>query len=86
MSKFTTSRPDHHFLARWWVNDDPFAPKQLKDFVSFAGYGLVHEAKELRLKPPFRTERLGAKLLTNLFREATRRIRKTSEQLREVEN
>jgi hypothetical protein len=60
-SKFTTSRPDYHFLARWWVNDKPFVPKQTDKLWDFLGYGLVSEDKELRLEFEFRPERLGAK-------------------------
>jgi hypothetical protein len=60
-SEFTTSRPDYHFLARWWVNDKPFVPKQINDFRGFKGYGRVSEEKELRLEFEFHPERLGAK-------------------------
>ncbi|MCI0381274.1 MAG: hypothetical protein L0215_27125 [Gemmataceae bacterium] len=60
-SEFTTSRPDYHFLARWWVNGKPFVPKQIDTIWAFAGYGLVQEDKELRLEFAFRPERLGAK-------------------------
>jgi hypothetical protein len=58
---FTTSRPDYHFLARWWVNDRPFLPKQLKVCRSSVGYGLVSEDTELQLTFEFRPERLRAK-------------------------
>lgn len=57
---FTTSRPDYHFLARWWVNGKPFVPKQIDQFRDFAGYGLVSEGKELRVEFDFHPERLGA--------------------------
>jgi hypothetical protein len=60
-STFTTSRPDYHFLARWWVNDKPFVPKQADRLWIDSGYGLVSEDKELRLQIAFRPERLGAK-------------------------
>ena len=60
-SEFTTSRPDYHFLARWWVNDKPFVPKQIDKFWLFNGYGLVSEDKELRVEVDFRPGRLGAK-------------------------
>jgi WD40 repeat protein len=60
-SEFTTSRPDYHFLARWWVNGKPFVPKQTDRLWEYAGYGLVSEGKELRLGFTFLPERLGAK-------------------------
>ncbi len=60
-SEFTTSRPDYHFLARWWVNGKPFVPKQSDTLWEFSGYGRVSEEKELRLEFEFRPERLGAK-------------------------
>jgi hypothetical protein len=60
-AEFTTSRPDRHFLARWWVNDKPFVPKQTDKSWEIAGYGRVSEDKELRLDFRFRPERLGAK-------------------------
>lgn len=60
-SEFTTSRPDYHFLARWWVNDKPFMPKQTDKLGEFAGYGRVSDDKELRLQFEFRPERIGAK-------------------------
>jgi hypothetical protein len=60
-SAFTASRPDYHFLARWWVNGKPFVPKQTDRLWGFAGYGRVSEGKELRVKVDFRPERLGAK-------------------------
>jgi hypothetical protein len=59
--EFTTSRPDYHFLARWWVNDKPFVPKQTESLWAFDGYGLVSEDKEMRTEVDFRPERLGAK-------------------------
>ncbi len=59
-SDFTTSRPDYHFLARWWVNDKPYVPKQGKKLEAL-GYGLVLADKELRLKVEFLPDRLGAK-------------------------
>lgn len=60
-SNFTTSRPDYHFLARWWVDGKPFVPKQTESLSSFNGYGRVSEEKELRVNFKFRPERLGAK-------------------------
>jgi hypothetical protein len=60
-SEFTTSRPDFHFLARWWVNDKPFVPRQIDKLWVFNGYGRVSEDKELRVEFEFRPERLGAK-------------------------
>jgi hypothetical protein len=60
-TKFTTSRPERHFLARWWVNGKPFVPKQTDKFLIFAGYGAVQEDEELRVEFDFRPERLGAK-------------------------
>jgi hypothetical protein len=60
-SEFTTSRPDYHFLARWWVNGKPFVSKQSERLWGFAGYGRVSEDKELRLEFNFLPERLGAK-------------------------
>lgn len=60
-TEFTTSRPDYHFLARWWVNDKPFVPKQTEQFWLFNGYGLVSQNKELRVQFKFHPERLGAK-------------------------
>lgn len=60
-TEFTVSRPDYHFLARWWVNDKPFVPKQIDRFWDHIGYGLVSQDKELRLKTDFHPERLGAK-------------------------
>ena len=60
-SEFTTSRPDYHFLARWWVNDKPYVPKQSETLWGFDGYGLVRQGKELRLPFQFQSERLGAK-------------------------
>jgi hypothetical protein len=60
-TNFTTSRPERHFLARWWVNGKPFVPKQTDKFSIFAGYGLVKEDEELRVEFDFRPERLGAR-------------------------
>ncbi|MBI3412066.1 MAG: hypothetical protein HY040_27360 [Planctomycetes bacterium] len=60
-SSFTTSRPHYHFLARWWVNGEPFVPKQAETLWDFLGYGRVSEEKELRLEFKFRPERLDAK-------------------------
>lgn len=60
-TEFTTSRPDYHFLARWWVNDKPFVPKQAETLWGYIGYGLVRAGKELRVTVDFRAERLGAK-------------------------
>jgi hypothetical protein len=60
-SDFTDSRPDQHFLARWWVNGKPFVPKQTDQFWDIAGYGRVSEGKELRVVFEFRPERLGAR-------------------------
>jgi hypothetical protein len=60
-TNFTTSRPERHFLARWWVNGKPFVPKQTDRLWIFEGYGLVHEDKELRVEFDFRPERLGAR-------------------------
>lgn len=60
-TEFTTSRPDYHFLARWWVNGKPFVPKQSEALWRFDGYGRVSEGKELRLDFRFHPERLGAK-------------------------
>jgi hypothetical protein len=60
-SEFTTSRPDYHFLARWWVNDKPLVPKQTDTLWGFFGYGRVSENKELRVEFEFRPERLNAK-------------------------
>jgi hypothetical protein len=60
-TEFTDSRPDYHFLARWWVNDKPFVPKQAETLWDYMGYGRVSEDKELRVEVEFRPERLGAK-------------------------
>jgi hypothetical protein len=57
---FTTSRPDYHLLARWWVNDKPFVPKQNETLWDYAGYGRVLSEKEMRLSPAFRPERFDA--------------------------
>jgi hypothetical protein len=58
---FTTSRPELHFLARWWVNDKPYVPTQAERLWLFTGYGAVSEGKELRLPVEFRLGRLGAR-------------------------
>jgi hypothetical protein len=60
-SEFTTSWPNHHFLARWWVNDKPFVPKQTEQRWLFDRSGRILEAKELRLAFEFHPECLGAK-------------------------
>lgn len=60
-AEFTTSRPEQHFLARWWVNGKPFVPKQTDRFVLFAGYGRVVDDKELRVPFNFLPDRLGAR-------------------------
>jgi hypothetical protein len=60
-SEFTSSRPDYHFLARWWVNGKPFVPKQAETLWAFSGYGRVSTDKELRLGVTVRPDRLGAK-------------------------
>ena len=59
--QFTTSRPERHFLARWWVNDKSFQPQQVKEFTLFEGYGLVSDGKESRVTIDFHPERLNAK-------------------------
>ena len=60
-SEFTTSWPEQHFLARWWVNGEPFVPKQPETLRQFQSSGQFREAKELRLEFEFHPERLGAK-------------------------
>jgi hypothetical protein len=61
-TEFTDSRPDYHFLARWWVNGKPFVPKQTETFWGFIGYGRESADKELRQGFEFFPERLGAKV------------------------
>jgi acetyl esterase/lipase len=60
-TEFTTSHPDYHLLTRWWVNDKPFVPRQIKESWVYPGYGLVHEGKELRVPLHFSPARLRAK-------------------------
>ncbi len=60
-TEFTTSRPDYHFLARWWVNGKPYVPKQTEHFWCFAGYGRVTEGRDLRREWTFYPERIGAR-------------------------
>lgn len=58
---FTVSRPDCHFIARWWVNDTPFVPRQLAEFPGSKGYGAVLEGKEERVPLHFTPSLVGAK-------------------------
>jgi sugar phosphate isomerase/epimerase len=60
-TEFTASRPELHFLARWWVNDKPFVPAQVKKSWEMMGYGLVLQEKDLRVPLGFAPDRLGAK-------------------------
>jgi hypothetical protein len=59
-TKFITSRPPHRFLARWWVNDKPFAPAQVMDFKDLVDHGRVAEEKQVRVPLDFMPQRVGA--------------------------
>lgn len=56
--EFLAARPDWHFLTRWWVNDKPYVPKQLKPYGD--QNGLMVEGKKLRLRMKFDSGRIGA--------------------------
>ena len=53
------SRPDHHFLTRWWVNGESFIPQQKS--VLREGYGKVNTGREQHLRLLFDAAKIGAK-------------------------
>jgi hypothetical protein len=59
--EFTASRPDYHFLTRWWVNDKPFVPKQIKHLFGIAGYGRLYQDTQKRIPLKLMPQHLGAK-------------------------
>jgi hypothetical protein len=53
------SRPDWHFLTRWWVNDRPFIPKQMGSLLDQNGRVIM--GKTLDLRVAFDPAKIGAK-------------------------
>jgi hypothetical protein len=56
---FQTSRPDLRILARWWVNDKPFVPRD-GEAAEFMGDIVGSPCKELRLKLNLPPAKIGA--------------------------
>ncbi|HUT60166.1 MAG TPA: hypothetical protein VNA25_20155 [Phycisphaerae bacterium] len=57
--KITMSRPDHHFLVRWWVNGKPFVPRPLREYEDDNG-GMLIRSRHLHLRMQFDSAKLGA--------------------------
>jgi hypothetical protein len=53
------SRPDNHFLVRWWIKGKPFVPRPL--LVLEATNGLMVFGKRIRLTVDLPADRFGAK-------------------------
>ena len=51
------ARPDWYFLVRWWVNDKPYIPRQLDQFMDANGKVII--GKSLLLHLDFDPQRLG---------------------------
>jgi hypothetical protein len=53
--------PQFHFLARWWVNDNPFVPQQTNSFWESMRRGILVYEKELSMPLSFDPALIGAK-------------------------
>jgi hypothetical protein len=57
----TTYRPDEHFLARWWVNGKPFAPRQVDPIPTLGGGAVVYQDEDVLIKLQVQPRSWGAK-------------------------
>ncbi len=57
-TEIITARPDWHFLTRWWVNDRPYVPEQMRAYAD--QNGAVIKGRKLLLRMDFDPGRLGA--------------------------
>jgi hypothetical protein len=59
--RITTSRPDWHFLARWWVNGKPFLPRPILPIPRKDGAMVMYSDEDVAVRLKVDAKKLGAR-------------------------